>query len=308
MISSTGLPRRMGNNMAESKMPSYGGQALIEGVLMRGRKYVVASMRAPDGKIVTESEELEGIYKTKLAKLPFFRGLVILWDSLSLGMKYITLSANVQAEEEDEKIEGTGLVLTILVSIALAVGLFFVLPTFLAELVSRLVTLSSFASNIVEGVIRLLILVGYIWSIGRAKEIARVFSYHGAEHKTINAYEDEVEINVENVMKYPLAHPRCGTAFLLTLMVLSVLVFSILGPMPFWLRLASRLLLVPVIAMFSYELIRWMDNNIENPIVRIITAPNLALQKLTTREPEESMVEVAIASFKQMLELENNKF
>lgn len=292
--------------MAESKMPSYGGQALIEGVLMRGRKYVVASMRAPDGEIVTEYEELQGIYKSKLAKVPFFRGLIILWDSLSLGMKYITLSANIQAEEEDEKIEGTGLFLTILVSIALAVGLFFVLPTFLTELITRLVSLSSFSANIVEGVIRLLILILYIWSIGQAKDIARVFSYHGAEHKTINAYEDEAEITVENVKKYPLAHPRCGTAFLLTLMVLSVVVFSILGPIPFWLRLFSRIILIPVIAMFSYELIRWMSNHLENPVVRIITAPNLALQSLTTREPDEAILEVAISSFKQLLELENS--
>ena len=292
--------------MAESKMPSYGGQALIEGVLMRGKKYVVASMRGPDGEIVTEQEKLEGIYKTSLAKIPFFRGLVILWDSLGLGMKYITLSANVQAEEEEEKIEGTGLVLTMLVSLTLAIGLFFVLPTVLAELVSRVVVLSTFGANLVEGLIRLIILVGYMWIIGRADDIARVFAYHGSEHKTINAYEDGVEITVENVMKYPLAHPRCGTSFLLTLVVLSILVFSLFGPMSLVVRLLTRILLVPFIAMFSYEIIRWMGNHLENPFVKAITAPNLALQKLTTREPDEQMVEVAISSFKQLLELENS--
>ena len=291
--------------MSESKMPSYGGQALIEGVLMRGKSFVVASFRNPDGEIVTEHEELQGIYKSKLAKIPFFRGLIILWDSISLGMRYITLSANIQAEEEEEKIEGTTLFFTILVSLSLAVGLFFILPTFLAEMFSRLVDLSQFATNIIEGVIRLLILVGYMWGIGRTEDIARVFRYHGAEHKTINAFEDGVEMNVDNVMKYPLAHPRCGTSFLLTLMVLSILVFSILGPMSLWLRILSRILLIPVLAMLSYEVIRWMGNHLENPVVRMITSPNLALQKLTTNEPDRAIVEVALTSFKQLLELEN---
>ena len=287
-------------------MPSYGGQALIEGVLMRGKKYVVASMRAPNGEIVTEKEKLSGIYKTKFSRLPLFRGLVILWDALGLGMKYITISANIQTEEEEEKIEGTSLAITMLVSIALAVGLFFVLPTFLAELVSRFAVLSNFGRNIIEGLIRLVILIGYMWIIGQADDIDRVFAYHGSEHKTINAYEDGVEITVENVMKYPLEHPRCGTAFLLTLVILSILVFSLFGPMSLGMRVLSRILLIPIIAMFSYELIRWMGNNLENPLVRIMTAPNLALQKLTTREPNEQMVEVAISSFKQLLELENS--
>ncbi len=235
--------------MAESKMPHYGGQALIEGVLMRGRRYLVAAFRKPDGTIATEEEKLTGIYKTSLAKIPFLRGLIILWDSLSLGMKYITISANHQSENEEEKIEGGGLAVTLLISISLAVGLFFILPAFLAELVSGLLGMTAFGANIVEGLVRLGILVGYIWVIGRSAEIARVFSYHGAEHKTINAYEDGVEITIDNVMKYPLAHPRCGTAFLLTLVVLSILVFSLLGPMTLWLKILSRVALIPFLAM-----------------------------------------------------------
>jgi uncharacterized protein YqhQ len=292
--------------MSESKMPHYGGQALIEGVLMRGKNYLVASFRNPEGEIVTEKEELQGIYKSGLAKIPFFRGLVILWDSLVLGMKYITLSANIQAEDEDEKIEGTSLVLTMLISVALAVGLFFILPTVIAELLSKWLQATHFATSVIEGIVRLALLVGYIWVIGRAEDIARVFAYHGAEHKTINAFEDGVEINVENVMKYPLAHPRCGTAFLLTLVILSILVFSLLGPMVLWLKLVSRVLLIPVLAMLSYELIRWMGDHLENKLVKIMVAPNLGLQKLTTREPDEQMVEVAISSFKQLLQLEGS--
>jgi uncharacterized protein YqhQ len=293
-------------SMAESKMPHYGGQALIEGVLMRGKNYLVASFRDPKGNIVTEEEKLQGIYKSGLAKLPFTRGLVILWDSLVLGMKYITLSANIQAEEEDEKIEGGSLVLTVLFSIALAVGLFFILPTLIATWFGNWVQTSGFMTNLVEGVIRLAILVGYIWAIGLSSDIARVFSYHGAEHKTINAFEDGADLEVGSVMKYPVEHPRCGTAFLLTLVILSILVFSMLGPMALWLKLLSRIFLIPILAMLSYEVIRWMGDHSENPLVKILVAPNLGLQKLTTREPDEQMVEVALTSFKHLLQLENS--
>jgi uncharacterized protein YqhQ len=291
--------------MAESKMPHYGGQALIEGVLMRGKNYLVASFRNPEGEIVSEQEALQGIYKSGLAKVPFFRGLIILWDSLVLGMKYITLSANIQAEEE-EKIEGTSLILTMLVSLALAVGLFFILPTVIATLVSGWMGSGQLMANVIEGFVRLFLFIGYIWVIGRTEDIARVFAYHGAEHKTINAYEDGVDITVENVMKYPVEHPRCGTAFLLTLVLLSILVFSLLGPMTLWLKILSRVLLIPILAMLSYELIRWMGDHQENGLVKIMVAPNLSLQKLTTREPNEQMVEVAISSFKQLLQLEGN--
>ncbi|NPV40700.1 MAG: DUF1385 domain-containing protein [Anaerolineae bacterium] len=293
--------------MPASKMPHYGGQALIEGVLMRGKHYLVASFRKPNGEIVTEEEKLTGIYQSGLAKLPFLRGLVILWDSLSLGMKYITISANYQAESEDEKIEGGSLAITMLISVGLAIGLFFVLPTFLAEFIARIMSASSFGANIVEGLMRLAILIGYIWVIGRTPDIARVFAYHGSEHKTINAFEDNAVLNVDTVMKYPLEHPRCGTAFLLTLVVLSVLVFSLLGPMTLWLKILSRVALVPLLAMLSYEVIRWMGDHLENPLVRLLVAPNLALQKLTTRQPDPKMVEVALTSFKQLLKLEENE-
>jgi uncharacterized protein YqhQ len=292
--------------MAESKMPHYGGQALIEGVLMRGKNYLVASFRNPQGEIVTEQETLQGIYKSGLTKIPFFRGLIILWDSLVLGMKYITLSANIQAEDEEEKIEGTSLVLTMLVSLALAVGLFFILPTVIATVLAGWTQSGHFMSNVIEGFVRLFLFIGYIWVIGRTEDIARVFAYHGAEHKTINAFEDGVDITVENVMKYPVEHPRCGTAFLLTLVLLSILVFSLFGPMTLWLKILSRVLLIPILAMFSYELIRWMGDHQENGLVKIMVAPNLSLQKLTTREPNEQMVEVAISSFKQLLQLEGS--
>jgi uncharacterized protein YqhQ len=289
---------------SQEKLPSYGGQALIEGVLMRGRKYVVGAFRTPEGKITVESEELTGLYKTKIANLPFLRGLVILWDSLSLGMKFLTISANIQANEEEEKIEGGTLFLTVLISLALSVGFFFVLPTLITSFIAHLIPMTNFLVNVLEGVFRLLILVGYLWVIGFSKDIARVFQYHGAEHKTINAFESGIDLKVDNIREYPLAHARCGTSFLLTLVVLSIVFFSILGPMPLLVRILTRVLLVPVLAMLSYEVIRWMGAHQENLFVRMITAPNLLLQRLTTREPDTLQIEVALTAFNNLLTLE----
>jgi len=287
-----------------SRLPSYGGQALIEGILMRGRKFVVAAFRTPTGSIHVEKEELVGIYKTKFAKLPFFRGLVILWDSLSLGMKYLTLSANIQTGE-DEQIEGVSLFLTLLVSLSFSVGLFFILPTLISSLLSNIFPLSGFLFNFFEGIIRLFILILYLWAIGKSNEIARVFGYHGAEHKTINTYENNKDIIINNVQKYSLAHARCGTSFLLTLVLLSIIIFSLLGPMGFWERIISRILMLPVLAMISYEVIKWMGDNRNNSFVKILSYPNLILQNLTTREPDDEMVEVAITAFNELLKLEN---
>ena len=289
---------------SQEKLPSYGGQALIEGVLMRGRKYVVGAFRTPEGKITVESEELTGLYQSKIAKLPFLRGLVILWDSLSLGMKFLTISANIQASEEEEKIEGGTLFLTVLISLSLSVGFFFVLPTLITSFIAHLIPMTNFLVNVLEGFFRLLILVGYLWVIGFSKDIARVFQYHGAEHKTINAFEAGIDLKVDNIRDYPLAHARCGTSFLLTLVVLSIVFFSILGPMPLLVRILTRVLLVPVLAMLSYEVIRWMGAHQENLIVRMITAPNLLLQRLTTREPDDLQIEVALSAFNNLLVLE----
>jgi len=294
----------MKQNEENKKLPSYGGQALIEGVLMRGKDFVVAAFRSPENEIVLESEELQGIYKTKLSKLPLIRGLVILWDSLSLGMKFLTISANIQAAEEDEKIEGGALFFTILISLGFSIGLFFVLPTLLTSLLSRILNLSKIAINLSEGGIRLIILIGYLWVIGLSKDISRVFQYHGAEHKTINAFESGIDLSIEKIKKFPLAHTRCGTSFLLTLVILSIFVFSILGPMNIWMRILARVLFVPVLAMLSYEIIKWMGDHQENVIVKLMTAPNLFLQNLTTREPDDSQIEIALAAFNKLLAME----
>ena len=285
-------------------MPSYGGQAVIEGVLMRGARFASMANRAPDGQIVTTSEALSGIYHSAWARAPFLRGLVILWDTLGLGTRFLTRSANIQTGE-DEKIEGPALYLTLGFSLLVGVAIFFVAPAALGQATERWLGWSALASNLLEGAIRLAAFLAYLWGVGQMAEIRRVFAYHGAEHKTINAYESGIELVPEKVAQASLLHPRCGTSFLLTLVVLSVIVFALLGPMPTALRLLTRILFIPVLAGLAYEYIRWMAGHLGNPVVHALIQPNLALQKLTTREPDLAMLEVAITAFKTLLTQES---
>jgi uncharacterized protein YqhQ len=287
----------------EDRLVTYGGQAVIEGVLMRGRKACAMSLRAPDGTIVTKLLPLAGIYQSRLAKIPFLRGLILLWDALGLGLRALTDAANLQGGE-DEKIEGPTLYLTLFFTFAVVIGIFFLVPAGVGWLTEHFLHWNSWWSNLLEGIIRLLFLVGYIWGIGFMPDIRRVFAYHGAEHKTINAYEAGAELTPASVSKYPISHTRCGTAFMLTLMVLSLLVFTLLGPLPLAWRLVSRVLMIPVLAGISYEYIRWTANHIKSPIVQALIKPNLALQSLTTRPPDEKMLEVAIAAFQAMKKAE----
>jgi len=287
----------------KNEMPSYGGQAVIEGVLMRGKTSVAMATRAPDESITIHQEKLTGIYTSNLSKIPFLRGLIVLWDSLGLGMRYLTLSANVQTGE-DEKLEGPVLYLTLTISIVIAVGVFFLLPALISGLIARYTALSPWVVNLFEGIFRLVLLIVYLWAIGKMPDINRVFMYHGAEHKTINAFEAGEELTPVKVQEYTREHTRCGTSFILTLVLLSIVIFSILGPLSLGWRLLSRLLMIPVLAGISYEYIRWMSKHIESPLVRAMIKPNLALQKLTTREPSLEMLEVAICAFETMKSME----
>jgi uncharacterized protein YqhQ len=291
--------------MSKVKLPSYGGQALIEGVLMRGSRYVAAAMRTPDGNIEVKLEKLSGIYRSGLRKIPFLRGLIILWDALILGTHFLTLSANVQTGE-DEKLEGPALYATLAFSMLIGVGIFIVAPTALGSGIEKLFGLSIGAVNIVEGIIRLLVTIGYIWAVGRMAEVNRVFSYHGAEHKTINAFEAGAELKPEIVQKYSVEHPRCGTGFLLTVVIFSILIFSPLRPLSLLLRVPLQLVLVPFIACLAYEYMRWTADHLEYGWVRWLIWPNLALQHLTTREPTLEMLEISIASFNAMLNAETS--
>ncbi len=284
---------------------NYGGQAVMEGVMMRGSKAMAVAVRQPDGEIVIHTEPLNpGIYAGTVSKIPFLRALTSLWDVLVLGIRTLLYSAEVALGPEEE-IEFSGPIAwgTVAVSFALGIGLFFVGPLLLVGVIDRYIE-SSLVSNIIEGVLRMLIFVGYIWLIGLMPDIRRVFAYHGAEHKTINAYEAGAELTPKEVAKYSTAHFRCGTAFLLSVMVISILVFSLLGRPPLPLRILSRILLIPVVAGVAYEYIKFTSRHRHNPFIRAIAAPNLALQRLTTREPDASMLEVSITALRRVLETE----
>lgn len=296
--------------MDKLRLPTYGGQAVIEGVMMRGKQSMAIAMRAPDESIVIHKDELGSVYRSNIVRIPFLRGMILLWDALGLGIQALTISANTQTDE-DERIEGPTLIITLIISLAFAIGLFFLLPATLGHLFESLIstlmftgiTQSSTAAwigNLMEGLVRLAILIGYIWFVGRIPDIKRVFAYHGAEHKTINAFESGAELTPESVQTFSLEHPRCGTAFLLTLILLSILFFSLLGPLPLGLRLLSRIVMIPVLAGIAYEYIRWTANHLDWPFVRMIVKPNLALQRLTTQEPDLKMLEVSIAAFNTM--------
>ncbi len=293
--------------MSETRI--YGGQAVMEGVMMRGRRYMAVAVRAPNGEIALYHEPLKtGKWTERARPLPFIRGVFMLWDTLVLGMRSLVFSANVGLIEGDVKenrdspqddLTGTAMWVTVGVSIIFSIALFFVLPLAIVGFLDRYIA-SDTLSNVVEGIIRLAILVGYMLLIGRMHDIKRVFAYHGAEHKTINAYEAGDELTVDNVRKHSISHPRCGTGFLLVVVLLSIFVFALLGrPDWFW-RISSRIFLVPLIAAMAYEFIKLTAQYYENTLVKILVAPSMALQRLTTRPPDDSMLEVAIVSFKRV--------
>lgn len=287
-------------------LPNYGGQALIEGVLMRGQHFLSAAFRLPDKSIKIESESLKGVYSKPFFRLPFIRGLLLLWDALGLGMQYLTKSANYQTGE-DEKLEGFSLTLTLILSLSLSIALFFVAPAAFSRWLGGLLNWSSLVINLLEGVLRLLIVISYIWGVSRLPDIRRVFQYHGAEHKTINAYEYGKPLNLNNIKRASTQHPRCGTSFIFTVVFISIIIFSLLGKNNFLITIGSRILFLPIIAMVAYEYNRWASARINSPIIRILFWPNLAIQRITALEPTEDMIEVALSAFNAMKTLEDAK-
>lgn len=274
--------------------PIVGGQAVIEGVMMRGFGKVATAVREPSGKINVQVKSVRSIAeKYPILKLPFLRGSVTLIESLILGIRSLSFSAQA-AGEEDEQISDSELAASIVLALVVACGLFIAIPTFAAKFLHAL-TEDPFWFNLAEGFLRLAIFVLYIFAISQMSDIQRVFQYHGAEHKTIFCYEADLPLTVENVRKFPRLHPRCGTAFLLIVMIVSIFVFAFLGWPELWLRILSRIILLPVVAGIAYEIIRFAGRS-ENPVVRAAIMPGLWLQYLTTREPDDSMIEVAIAS------------
>jgi uncharacterized protein YqhQ len=288
----------------------YGGQAVLEGVMMRGRKHAAVAVRNPKGEIVVHEEVLTAaVYTKPWAKWPFVRGISMLWDALVLGTRALLWSADVAMSEEEEEVKFTGPVAwtTVAVSLAISIAIFILLPAAVAKWVETLLGMPAWTGAFFEGVLRLILFVLYLVLIGRMPDIRRVFQYHGAEHKTINAYEAGVPLTPAKVAEFSVQHPRCGTSFLLIVLVLSMILFaplnfnSVEGPLSLVLRLLSRLLLIPVVAGISYEFLRYSARNLDKPLIRLLIAPGLALQRLTTREPDLSMLECAIAALTPVL-------
>ncbi len=285
---------------------NYGGQAVIEGVMMRGARHAAVAVRNPRSEIVVHEEPLTApIYTSRWGKLPFVRGLALLWDALGLGFRALMWSANVALEDEPQaEFKGPVAWGTVAVSLVLGVGIFFLTPFLLARLADSYVN-NSFVMHVIEGVVRLALFLAYIVLIGRVPEIQRVFAYHGAEHKTINAYEGRADLTPASVARFSLLHPRCGTGFLLVVMVVSIFVFGLVGRPSLLVGIVSRIVLIPVIAGISYEFIRFSAKRYQtNRLIRWLITPSLALQRLTTREPDAGMLQVAIAALESVLRAE----
>lgn len=280
----------------------YGGQAVMEGVLMRGQTHASVAVRRPNGSIATKIEPIGHSARTPLRRVPFIRGVIILGETLVMGMSALQWSANVALEQEGEELSGRQMALVIVMAIGFAAVIFFATPAFLTGLLEDHLPL--FIVHLLEGVVRILFLLVYLWFIGRMPDVQRLFMYHGAEHKTIHAFEAGLPLDVEHIQPFSPAHPRCGTSFLLTVMVVSVFVLAFLGPLDMLWRVLSRILLLPFIAGISYEAMRWGATHLGGWWSILIVGPGLALQKLTTREPEDNQIEVAVTAFENLRQQE----
>ena len=281
---------------------TYGGQALIEGVLMRGRDAIAVALRHPDGQIVYATERLDsGFHGTRWSKWPFVRGLVVLYETLVVGTRWLVRSANVQAHEEGVELGKGSVVLMLGLTLLAGVGIFFLLPLLIASVTTANVQ-NGLVQHLVEGLVRVGIFLGYLVLIGRAPDIARVFQYHGAEHMTIHALEAGDPLTVAHVRQYPTAHQRCGTEFLVVVILLSIVAFSLVGRQEPLVMVGSRVLLIPVIASIGYEILRFGARHRANPLVKVLLYPGLLVQMITTKQPSDDMIEVAIVSMEQALE------
>lgn len=288
--------------MSEKKF-YYGGQAVIEGVMMRGKQVMVTATRRPNGEIGVHSQPLSTLYTGKWRKTPLVRGVIALIESMVLGIQTLMYSANVALEEEKTELSGWLIWVIMIAAMAFAVGVFFMVPLFITNLLRAHIS-SSILFNLTEGVIRVAIFIGYLKVISMMGDIKRVFAYHGAEHKSINAYEAGVPLEIESARIYSTANPRCGTSFLFAVLVIAILVFSLVGRPSIGMMAISRILLLPVIAALGYEFIYFTSRHCGNPVMRVLLTPGLWLQAMTTREPDDRQLEVALAALKKVLEVE----
>ncbi len=272
-------------------------------MMMRGQKTMVTAVRRPGGGVAVDTQPLSGIYSGWVRRTPLLRGVIVLVEVLVLGIKSLLYSANVSLEEEGAKISGWLVWLLVAVSLGSAVLLFFMVPLFLTKLLDPYIT-SSLVFSLIEGIIRVAIFIAYLKLITLMPDIKRVFAYHGAEHKAVHAYEAGVPLEVEEVRKYNTAHVRCGTSFLFVVLIIAIIVFALVGLPSLWLMVLSRILLTPLIAALSYEVIYFGNRHTDNAAVRAALAPGLWLQSLTTREPDDSQLEVALSALRRVVELD----
>ena len=281
----------------------YGGQAVIEGVMMRGQKAVVTAVRRPGGDMAMDTQPLSTIFSGRARKTPLVRGVIVLIEALALGIKALLYSANVSLEEEEEKISGVSVWVMLIFSLGLAVALFFIAPLFLTRLLNPYIS-SSITFHLVEGLIRVAIFIAYLKLMTLIPDIRRVFAYHGAEHKAINTFEDGAPLEVESARKYKTAHTRCGTSFLFVVLLIAIIVFALVGLPSLWLMVLARIVLIPVIAALGYEVIYFAARHTKFGLVMAIMAPGMWLQSLTTREPDDGQLEVALTALKKVLEID----
>ena len=303
----TGIKRVLTHIIFLAERINVGGQAVIEGVMMRAPRALAIAVRKPSGEISVKREAVVPLSERfPVVKLPVLRGAVALFSSLVTGVKALNFSANEALEEGEEKEEFSTWAMggTMAVAFGFGIVLFFIMPLYLTKLLIPLIGDSNIVFNLVDGAIRVVVFLLYIISISRMSDIQRVFQYHGAEHKSIFAFEAGDLLTVENVKRYSRLHPRCGTSFLLIVMLVSIVIFSMIPKLwPFYMKAGSRVLLLPVIAGVSYEILKWSAKHDQSPLVKLLIAPGLALQKLTTREPDDSQLEVAIRSMEEALEV-----
>ena len=275
----------------------------MEGVMMRGRKAMVTAVRRPGGGLAIDTQPLAGVYSGRMRQTPLIRGIIVLIESLVLGIKSLLYSANVSLEEEEAEISGWFVWLLLAVSLGVGVVIFFMVPLFLTKLITVNIN-SSLVFNLIEGFIRVVIFVLYLKLVNLVPDIKRYFAYHGAEHKAVNAYEAGAPLEIEATRKYDTAHRRCGTSFLFVVLIIAIIVFALVGLPSLWLMVLSRIVLIPVIAALGYEVIYFSANHAGNVIIRAFAAPGLWLQKLTTREPDDSQLEVALSALRRVVELD----
>jgi uncharacterized protein YqhQ len=288
-------------------MKNIGGQAVIEGVMMKGRKGWTVAVRGPNGEIHVKREKVSEL--PWILRLPIIRGFIALFSALFIGIKAIEFSASKAYEEEaGENLSPVTLGFTILLSIGIGIALFILLPLYATKLLGLVVasvSRSSLVFNLVDGIIRVLIFLVYIVSVGMWKEMRRIFEYHGAEHKVIHAYENGKDLNLKGIKGYSPLHPRCGTSFLLIVMVISIFTFSFIPQgWPFLYKFLARIILIPLIAGLSYEFLKLSAKLQNNPVMQLMIQPGLLLQRLTTREPDESQIEVAVRALEEVLIME----